>query len=44
MNRPSPAAGAYLIAYVARCEHAHGNADGAYTRALRRRGSSYLSV
>ena len=38
------ACGAYLMAYVARCEHAHGDADGAYTRALRRHGSSYLSV
>ena len=36
------ACGAYLMAYVARCEHANGDADGAYTRALREHGTSYL--
>ena len=38
------ACGAYLMAYVARCEHANGDADGAYTRALRQHGNRYLRV
>ena len=29
------ACGAYLMAHVARCEHANGDPDGSYTRALR---------
>ena len=36
------ACGAYLMAYVARCEHANGDADGAYTRALSQHGTRYL--
>ncbi len=38
------ACGAYLMAYVARCEHANGDPDGSYTRALRQHGSRYLRV
>ncbi len=38
------ACGAYLAAYVARCEHASGDRDGAYTRALARHGTHYLRV
>ena len=38
------ACGVYLMAYVARCEHANGDPGGAYTRALRRHGSRYLRV
>ena len=38
------ACGAYLMAYVARCEHANGDTVGAYTRALRQHGTRYLSV
>ena len=38
------ACGAYLMAYIARCEHANGDPDGSYTRALRQHGSRYLRV
>ena len=38
------ACGAYLMAYVARCEHANGDSDGAFTRELRQHGSRYLCV
>jgi hypothetical protein len=36
------ACGAYLIAYVARSEHAKGDTDGAFTRALREHGNRFL--
>jgi hypothetical protein len=36
------ACGAYLMAYVARCEHALGDVDGNYTNALRRHRLRYL--
>jgi hypothetical protein len=38
------ACGAFLMAYVARCEHANGDPDGAYSRLLRKHGRRYLRI